>query len=58
MTIKGIQTLEVEERPDGTYSINITYTQEFVNILKKVLKKQKITDKDVLAFVNEALDSI
>jgi hypothetical protein len=55
MKIKGIKTLELEERPDGKYNVYIDYTDEFEEILKNVLDKKKITKKDVTAFILESL---
>jgi hypothetical protein len=58
MEIKGIQSLDIEDRPDGTYGIHVVYTEDFVKILKKALKKQRITKKDVLSFIQEALETL
>lgn len=55
MKIKGIKTLELEERPDGKYNIFIDYTEEFENTLKEVLDKKRITKRDVTNFILESL---
>lgn len=55
MKIKGIKTLELEERPDGKYNIFVDYTEEFEEILKSVLDKKRITKKDVTNFILESL---
>ena len=55
MKIKGIKTLELEERPDGRYDIFVGYTEEFEETLKSVLDKKRITKKDVTKFILESL---
>jgi hypothetical protein len=55
MKIKGIKTLEIEERPDGKYNIFVDYTDEFENTLKVILDKKRITKKDVTNFILESL---
>lgn len=55
MGIKGIKKLEVEDLPNGSYRVIVTYTEEFVDVLKKVLKTKRITHKDVMGFINDAL---
>jgi hypothetical protein len=55
MKIKGIKTLELEERPDGRYDIFVDYTEEFEETLKSVLDKKRITKKDVTKFILESL---
>ena len=55
MKIKGIKTLELEERPDGKYDIFIDYTEEFEETLKSILDKKRITKKDVTSFIIESL---
>lgn len=55
MKIKGIKTLELEERPDGKYDIFIDYTEEFEETLKSILDKKRITKKDVTNFIIESL---
>jgi hypothetical protein len=55
MKIKGIKTLEIEERPDGKYNIFVDYTEEFENTLKSILDKKRITKKDVTNFILESL---
>jgi hypothetical protein len=55
MKIKGIKTLELEERPDGKYDIFVDYTEEFEETLKRVLDKKRITKKDVTKFILESL---
>lgn len=55
MKIKGIRTLELEERPDGKYNIFVDYTEEFEETLKNILDKKRITKKDVTNFILESL---
>ena len=55
MKIKGIKTLELEERPDGKYDIFVDYTEEFEETLKNILDKKRITKKDVSNFILESL---
>ncbi len=55
MKIKGIKTLELEERPDGKYDIFVDYTEEFEETLKSILDKKRITKKDVANFILESL---
>jgi hypothetical protein len=56
MSIKGIKKLEIEDLPNGSYRVIVTYTEEFVDVLKKVLKTKKITHKDVTGFISNALE--
>jgi hypothetical protein len=55
MKIKGIKTLELEERPDGKYNIFVDYTEEFEETLKTILDKKRITKRDVTNFILESL---
>jgi len=55
MKIKGIKTLEIEERPDGKYNVFVDYTEEFEEILKNILNKKRLTKKDVVDFFIESL---
>lgn len=55
MKIKGIKTLEIEERPDGKYNIFIDYTSEFEDTLKEILDKKRLTRKDITNFIAESL---
>ena len=57
MGIKGIKLLKVDIKDDGSLKVNVVYTEEFVDILKKVLKKNYITDKEVVDFISSDLDS-
>jgi len=56
MGIKGIKSLEIDVKDDGTYRINVVYTEEFVEVLKKVLNKKVITDKEVVDFISDSLE--
>lgn len=56
MGIKGIKSLEIDLKDDGTYRVDVVYTEEFVEVLKKVLKKDKISDKEVVDFISESLE--
>ncbi len=57
-SIKGIKHLEVEENEDGSHRIVVVYTEEFIGILKRVLKKDRVTDDDVLTFLHESLSQV
>jgi len=56
--IKGINSLEIEERSDGKYDISIDYTSEFEDLVKLALNKKRITKKDIIKFISDTLNEI
>lgn len=42
-----IQILGTHENPDGSLNVDIEYDKDWVELVKKDLKKKKVTEKDV-----------
>ena len=55
MKIVGIKNLEIEDHGNGKYNIRVDYTKEFEDIVRTALNKKKVTKKDVINFISEAL---
>ncbi len=45
--LPAIQILGTHENPDGSLNVDIEYDKDWVELVKKDLKKQKVTEKDV-----------
>jgi len=58
MKIKGIRNLEIEDRGNGKYNIIVDYTKEFEDIVKTALGKKRVTKKDILTFITDAIKLI
>jgi len=55
MKIKGIKNLEIEDKGNGKYNIIVDYTSEFEDIVKIALDKKRVSKKDVLQFITDAI---
>jgi hypothetical protein len=58
MKIRGIKNLEIEDRGNGKYNIIVDYTKEFEDIVKTALEKKRVTKKDILMFITDAIKLI
>ena len=58
MKITGIKNLEIEDRGNGKYNIIVDYTKEFEDIVKTALGKKRVTKKDILTFITDAIKLI
>lgn len=55
MKITGIKNLEIEDLGNGKFNIKVDYTKEFESLVKTALNKKRVTKKDVINFISDAL---
>ena len=58
MEIVGIKSLKIEECTDGTRKVHVVYTEEFIDVLKRVLQKDVVTDEEAMSFIYDALQDV
>lgn len=51
-----IEVLEVIENEDGTCNVVFDYDEEFVEVVKKELDKEHLTEEDISQYVIESLE--
>ena len=51
-----IEVLEVIENDDGSCNVVFDYDDEFVDVVKKDLGKDEVTEDDIAQYVVEAID--
>lgn len=51
-----IEVLEVVENGDGSCNVVFDYDDEFVDLVKKELEKDEVSEEDISQYVVEAID--
>lgn len=51
-----IEVLEVVENEDGSCNVTFDYDEEFVDLVKKELEKEEVSEEDISQYVVAAID--